>query len=94
MPHSISAAKRVRQNARHRDRNRAIKSRIRSARRAFLKAVEAKDLAAARERLVECQQLLHRAANNGPIHRNLAGRVIGRMQCRLDALTKAAPATT
>ena len=48
MPHSLSAKKRIRQNAKRQERNRTIKSRIRTARRAFLKAVEAADLPAAR----------------------------------------------
>jgi len=93
MPHSVSASKRVRQNATHRERNRTIKSRLRTAKRAFLKAVEAKDLEGARQHLRKCQQLLHRAANNGPVHRNLAARQVSRMQARLTALEKAPSAT-
>ncbi|HUU89905.1 MAG TPA: 30S ribosomal protein S20 [Phycisphaerae bacterium] len=85
MPHSLSARKRVRQNTRCHERNRAIKSRIRTARRAFLNAVDAGDLDAAGQRLRAAERLLHRAANNGPIHRNLAAREIGRLQQRLNA---------
>jgi len=89
MPHSLSAKKRVRQNEKRRIRNRTIKSRIRTARRAFLKAVEAKDLQGASERLRECQRLLQRAAVNGPIHRNTAARGVARLQVRLNAIEKA-----
>ena len=89
MPHSLSATKRVRQNAKSRERNRVIKSRFRTARRALLQAVEAGDLDAAREHLRTYQRLLHRAANNGPIHRNMAARQISRMQQRLNAASAA-----
>ena len=86
MPHSLSARKRMRQNTRRRERNRAIKSRIRTARRAFLNAVDAGDLDAADQCLRAAERLLHRAANNGPIHRNLAAREISRLQQRLNAV--------
>jgi len=85
MPHSLSARKRMRQNVQQRERNRVIKSRIRTAGRAFLEAVDAGDLDAAGRRLRVAERLLHRAANNGPIHRNLAAREISRMQRRLNA---------
>jgi len=83
MPHSLSAKKRVRQNVRRHQRNRAIKSRIRTATRRFRQAVETGDLDTARERFRDAQRLLHRAANNGPIHRHAAARAISRMQKHL-----------
>jgi small subunit ribosomal protein S20 len=89
MPHSLSAKKRVRQNVKQRETNRELKSRIRTIRRTFAKALEAKDFAAARAKLKDCQTLLHRAANTGPVHRNASARIIGRMQTRLVALEKA-----
>jgi small subunit ribosomal protein S20 len=92
MPHSLSAQKRVRQNERRREYNRVVKSRIRTARRAFQKAMDAQDLEAARQRLRTCARLLHRAAGRGPLHRNTAARIIGRMQRRLAAREKAAAA--
>jgi small subunit ribosomal protein S20 len=93
MPHSLSAKKRVRQSQKRRERNRTIKSRIRTVRRAFQKALEAKDLETARQRLRACGRLLHRAANRGPLHRNAAARTISRMQHSLAAQEKAATAT-
>ena len=92
MPHSISAKKRVRQNERRHEHNRMLKSRLRTARRAFLKAVEASDATAARDRFRACERLMHRAAANGPVHRNTAARIVGRMQVRLVALEKASAA--
>jgi small subunit ribosomal protein S20 len=90
MPHSISAKKRVRQIERKTERNRTIKSRLRTARRALAKALEAGDLAAARTKFKAVEAMMQRAASNGPVHKNTAGRVIGRAQKRLVALEKTA----
>jgi len=90
MPRSLSAKKRVRQNETRRIRNRTIKSRIRSARRDFLAAVAAGNADQARQQLLQCEKLLHRAANNGPLHRKTAGRIIGRMRKRIAGLQRAA----
>ncbi|MCX5649017.1 MAG: 30S ribosomal protein S20 [Planctomycetota bacterium] len=92
MPRSVSAKKRVRQNETRRIRNRTIKSRIRSARRDFLAAVAADDADKARDLFLKCEKMLHRAANNGPLHRKTAGRVIGRLRMRLTGLQRAANA--
>ena len=92
MPRLVSARKRMRQNETRRIRNRTLKSRIRSARRAFLAAVAANDSELARQQLHVCEKLLHRAANKGPIHRKTAGRVIGRLRKRLAGLQQAANA--
>jgi small subunit ribosomal protein S20 len=93
MPRSLSSKKRVRLTEKQHERNRTIKSRIRTARRTFLKAVESGDPAGAKEKFLACEKLLHRAAANGPVHRNTAARTIGRLQARLVAMQKpAAPA--
>lgn len=89
MPRSLSAKKRARQNEACRLRNRTIKSRIRSARREFLASVAAGNADKARAQLLECEKLLHRAANNGPLHRKTAGRILGRLHRRLNALQRA-----
>ena len=92
MAHSVSAKKRIRQNARRHEENRQVKSRIRTARRAFQKACEANDVPGAKERLRAAAALLHRAGNRGPLHSNTAGRTISRMQTRLTALETTATA--
>jgi small subunit ribosomal protein S20 len=90
MPHSLSAKKRIRQSEKLRERNRNIKSRIRTARRTFLKAIEAKDVTVAKEKFKVCERLLQRASSSGPVHRNTAARTIGRLQARLTTMEKAA----
>jgi len=92
MPHSLSAAKRVRQTARRRAQNRALVSRVRTACRRFREALQADDLDAAQARFREAERLLHRAACNGPIHRNTAARRISRLQRRLHEAQEAAGA--
>ena len=90
MAHSLSAKKRVRQNERRHAQNRAIKARVRTARRAVTKALEANDLETARKALRECQKLAYRAAVVGPLHKNTAARIVGRLQGRLSSMQKAA----
>jgi small subunit ribosomal protein S20 len=89
MPHSLSAAKRARQNVRRRTQNRALIRRIRTAQRRFREALEAGDLDTAEERFRAAQRLFHRAAANGPIHRNNASRHISRMQRHLHEARRA-----
>jgi small subunit ribosomal protein S20 len=48
MPHSASAKKRLRQNVRSRDRNRAVKSEMKTAIRKVLEAISEKDVDAAK----------------------------------------------
>jgi len=92
MAHSLSAKKRVRQNERRRERNRIIKSRIRTARRAFQQAVDAESVETARGCLLTCRKLMQRAAMNGPLARGQVARTIGRMQTCLNGLAKAGAA--
>ena len=58
MPHSASAKKRHRQNLRNRDRNRAVKSVLKSDVRKALDAIEAGDTDSARAALHDCDALL------------------------------------
>jgi len=88
MPHSLSAKKRARQNERRRQHNRTLMSRLRTTQKRFREACEAKDLPTARVRFRTAERLLHRAANNGPIHRNTAARHISRMQKRLSEVER------
>ena len=93
MPRSLSAKKRARQNETRRIRNRTIKSRLRSARRDFLAAVATNDAEKASRQLRVCEKLLHRAANNGPLHHKTAGRIIGRLRKRLAGIQRTADTT-
>lgn len=88
MPHSASARKRHRQNLRDRDRNRAVKSEIKSRIRRVLEAISSGDVTAASEQARGVAKTADRAAASGTIHRNKAARIKSRMSARLLAASK------
>ena len=73
--------KRNRKNEEARQRNRAVKSRIKTAIRRYREAVEAGD-ASADERRREAGRLLDKAASKGVIHKNQAANKKSRMAHR------------
>ena len=76
-----SAKKRARQAEKRRERNRTVKSRVKSALKAFGAAVES-DKTAAAARLKEAERELRRAASKGIVPARRASRKIGRASCR------------
>ncbi len=87
MPTIASAKKRMRQNEVRRGRNRARRSRLRSALRLLDEAIEAGDLERVRKSWTEAQALLDRNAQRGVIHRNLAARKKSRLARRVRAVS-------
>ncbi len=87
MANSNSAAKRNRQNERHRIRNRMIKSKVRTGIKSFLEAVEKKDAPAAEQRLQTAVSLLDSATRKGIYHKNTAARTKSRLQKKLNVLS-------
>ena len=75
MPNSNSARKRVRQNEKHRDANRAKKSAMRTQVKKVQEAVEAGDAALAREELPMAIKLTDKSAKTNTIHKNTAARL-------------------
>ncbi len=86
MPQSASAAKRLRQNAVRRERNRSDRSRLRSQLRAFEKAVKSGDRDQARKELLNSHSLLDRAAGKGLVKKNYSDRKKSRMTRSLNSL--------
>jgi small subunit ribosomal protein S20 len=84
--HSISAAKRIRQNAKHRARNRARKETLKDQLKALSSAMLAGDLKKARVELNKTVQRLDKVAAKGTIHKNAASRRRSRLTRRLNAL--------
>ena len=74
MPNLKSAKKRMRQNVVRHDRNIQVRSRIKSARRAMLEALAAKDTEAGAEALRSYSSVLDKAAKAGVIKKNTAIR--------------------
>jgi small subunit ribosomal protein S20 len=89
VPHSISAAKRVRQNATHRARNRARKETLKEQLKALGAALLGGDLTKARAELNKTVQRLDKIAAKGTIHKNNASRRRSRLTKRLNALAAA-----
>lgn len=83
MPHSASAKKRHRQNLRDRDRNRAVKSDLKSNVRKVLEAISSGDIAVAREQLRVAAKKADRAAAGKTIHKNRAARIKSRLSARV-----------
>ncbi|HTQ25901.1 MAG TPA: 30S ribosomal protein S20 [Candidatus Binataceae bacterium] len=82
MPHipvHPSAEKRQRQNLKRRDRNRAIKTRVHSAVKDAVKAIEGADAAGAQQELRQATRVLYKAAGKGTLHRNTAARKVARL---------------
>src|SRR5438105_2786681 len=74
VPHSLSAKKRVRQNEKHRARNRARKDDIKLATKSFLTSLGSNDMAKAGDALNLVVRRLDKVAAKGTIHKNTAAR--------------------
>jgi len=88
MPHSASAKKRNRQNLRDRERNRAIKSTLKTSIRKVLAAVTTGDAEQASQRFRAAVKTVDQAAAKGTIHRNRAARIKSRLSARVKAATQ------
>ena len=78
-----SALKAHRQSLKNRERNRQLRSRLRSALKDVRAALDGKDMTAAKNALKETVSLVDKMASKGVIHRNAAGRYKSRLHTRL-----------
>ena len=92
MAHSLSAKKRIRQNAKRRARNRSRKDLIKDQVKSFTAALTGGDLKKAAAELSAVARRLDRVAAKGTIHKNTAARKRSRLALRLTA-ARAAGAT-
>ena len=74
MPNLKSAKKRMRQNLVRHDRNLQVRTRIKSARRAMMESLEAKDVEAGQTAFRTYCSVLDKAAKGGVIKKNTAIR--------------------
>ncbi len=74
MANIASAAKRARQATRITERNRALKTKVRTIRKQVLSAIEAKDKTAATTSLNSYNSTVDKASKTNVIHRNSAAR--------------------
>jgi small subunit ribosomal protein S20 len=92
MPTTKSAKKRLRQNLERRDRNRAVKSALKTQVRKVREAVAAGDTAKAAEELRLAGKQLDRQGARNVIHRNKAARTKSRLQKALKKAKQAGAA--
>lgn len=79
MANHASAIKRDRQNKKKQTQNRFWKSRVRTASKSVLEAVEKKDKKAASSSLVTAMKEINKASTKKVIHTNTASRKIARL---------------
>jgi small subunit ribosomal protein S20 len=84
-----SAVKRHKQSVRRRQRNLAIKTKVRHLVRAVRSAIDSKDLDLAQRKLAAATSELAKAAGKGVYHRNAAARRAGRLSRAVARLTAA-----
>ncbi len=88
MAHSLSAKKRIRQNAKCRAINRARKKDVRVAIRAFDESLRGGDAGKSAETLKAAIKTIDKVAAKGTMHKNTASRRKSRLQKRLNAVSK------
>jgi small subunit ribosomal protein S20 len=83
-----SQIKRVKTNEKRRQRNKSVKSAVRTAIRRFREAVEAGDQEAIETRRRAASRALDKAASKGVIHRNQAANKKSAMAQKANSLSK------
>lgn len=86
MAHSLSAKKRVRQNAKSNQINRARKSVIKTQIKHFEDALKGGDVTAAEQQFVLVSKKLDKIASTSTMHKNTASRMKSRLAKRLNSL--------
>jgi small subunit ribosomal protein S20 len=89
MPNTKSAKKQLQKNLDQRQRNRSVKSSVRTVCRKVREAAEAGDVQAAEAELRVATKLLDRAGARNIIHRNAAARTKSRLSARIKTAKQA-----
>ncbi|MCD6416303.1 MAG: 30S ribosomal protein S20 [Planctomycetes bacterium] len=94
MPNRPSAMKRLRQDKKKRERNKAIKSRLRTEQNRFDRMMERGDLQEAEQQASLLTKLLQRAAHKNILHVNKAARKQAQFQSQLNELRQVKSASS
>ena len=86
MAHSLSAKKRIRQNEKHRARNKARKEIVKNETKAFTAAITKGDVDVATTTLTSLVSTLDRLKTKPTIHKNTSARRRSRLTKRLNVL--------
>lgn len=92
IPDHPSARKRHRQSLKRQARNRAIKTRVRTAAKGAQEAIAGSDPQAAEAALRQAMKVLNKASTKGALPKNTASRRIARLSRKLHKAHHAAPA--
>jgi len=92
MAHSNSAKKRIRQNVKHRARNRWRKREIHDALRDYRESILHETVEQAEAKLQGLYKLLDKTASTPAMHKNTASRTKSRLAAKLNAKKAAAAA--
>jgi len=84
--HSLSAKKRIRQNAKHRTLNRARKSVLKTSTKRFLTVIDDSNIEKAQAEYKLLVKKLDQAASTSTMHKNTASRIKSRLAKRLNSL--------
>ena len=93
MPHipvHPSAEKRHRQSLKRQQRNRAIKTRVRTAAKNAIEAIGGSDKQAAASALQQAMKVLYKAASKGTLRKNTVARKVARLSRRYHRAHEAA----
>ena len=86
MAHSLSAKKRVRQNAKRRAINRSRKSQVKTQIKHFEEVLSSGDVKAASEQYMQVVRKLDKTASEGTMHKRTAARKKSRLAKQLGSL--------
>ncbi len=86
MAHSLSAKKRIRQNVKHRIRNRARAKQVKLQVRKVVEALDERNVEKATAEFRAAVKQIDQGAAKGTLHKNAAARKKSRLQRRLNAL--------
>lgn len=84
-----SGLKRQRQSEKLHERNRSLKSMLKTLAKKVEQAVDAKNADTAKESLVSAMKAYHKAVSQGILHKNTASRKISRLSTKVRSLTAA-----
>ena len=89
MANTPSARKRARQSEKRRQHNASLRSMVRTSIKKVVKAIDAKDVAAAQAAYTAAVPVIDRMADKGIIHKNKAARHKSRLNAQVKALATA-----
>ncbi len=84
MAHTLNALKRLRQSTKRYDKNKAIKSAVKTQIKEVLAAIKAKDKDRTQNEFIKASSMLDKAAKLGALHKNNASRRKSRLAAQVN----------